>query len=127
MLEHTANYEGKQIKPVPPVIAVEKVANKILSLARRPRAATPMGAAFPVATKSYAALPGVFRWSVGKAAQTYLDLAPEAARTEAGLRNASPGSHRAAGGLRSRSVRAATAVMGVAAILGAVLIRRSRR
>jgi short-subunit dehydrogenase len=129
ILEHTANYEGKQIKPVPPVIAVEKVANKIVSIAKRPRAFTAMGAAFPVATFFHAAAPGLFRWSVGKAARTYLALAPGALRTEAGLHAASPGSHDAEGRLRSPKARALGVglVAAVGLIGGALLLRRRSR
>jgi short-subunit dehydrogenase len=129
MLEHTANFEGKQINPVPPVIAVEKVANKIVSIARRPRAFTAMGAAFPVTTLFHAALPALFRWSVGKSARTYLALAPEVPGTEAGLHQASPGSHDTKGGLRSP--RARTIGAGLAAGAGivgaALLLRRQQR
>lgn len=126
MLEHTANYEGKRITPVPPVIAVERVARKIVSIARRPRAVTSLGAAFPVATGLHAILPAVFRWSVGRAARTYLDLAPAAGKTEAGLRGNTPGSYRTEGGLRSPATRVA-AVVGAVAIFGTVVIRRWRR
>lgn len=126
ILEHTANYEGKQINPVPPVIKVDKVANKIVSIARRPRASTPMGAAFPVATLFHAALPGVFRWSVGRAAHTYLALAPEEPMTEAGLHAASPGSHGTEAGLRFPKVRALGWGLAASAGLvgGALLLRR---
>lgn len=129
MLEHTANYEGRQINPVPPVIAVEKVANTIVSIARRPRAFTPMGAAFPVATLFHAALPGLFRWSIGKSARTYLAIAPEAPKTEASLHQASLGSHGMDGGLRSPKARALGAALAVGAgVAGtALLLRRHKR
>lgn len=128
MLEHTANYEGKQINPVPPVIAVDKVANKIVSVARRPRAFTPMGAAFPVATFFHAALPGLFRWSVGKSARTYLALVRDVPKTDAGLHKASPGSHGTRGGLRSPKARAFGAALAVGArVAGTALLFRRQK
>jgi hypothetical protein len=71
-------------------------------------------------------LPGVFRWSVGRAAQTYLDLAPAAGKTEAGLQGNTPASYRTEGGLRSPATRVAT-VVGAVAIFGTLVIRRWRR
>jgi short-subunit dehydrogenase len=126
ILEHTANYEGKKINPVPPVVAVDEVAARIVSIAKRPRASTPIGAAFPVATLFHAALPGIFRWSVGNAARIYLALAPEDRRTEAGLYAASPGSHDTEGGLRSPKARALAwgLIAGAGLTGGALLLRR---
>jgi hypothetical protein len=114
---------------VPPVVAVDKVANKIVSIARRPRAFTAMGAAFPVATLFHAALPGLFRWSVGTSARTYLGLVPEVPKTEAGLHRAAPGGHQTRAGLRSPRARAVGAALAVTAGLAgtALLLRRQER
>jgi len=125
-LEHTANYEGRAINPVPPVIAVERVADEIVAIARRPRPSTSLGALAPVATFFHTALPGLYRWSVGKSARAYLTLAPGAPRTEGGLNGPSPGSHDLHGNLRSPRARLVGGVLAAGALLGAARLIRGR-
>jgi NAD(P)-dependent dehydrogenase (short-subunit alcohol dehydrogenase family) len=129
VLEHTANYAGKEINPVPPVIPVDRVAAKIVALAKRPRPWTAMGAAFPLSTLFHGLAPGLFRWSIGKAARTYLRLVPDVPKTDAALGGASPASHDTQGGLRSANTKTlGVAVAAGAALIGAgLLIRRGMR
>jgi len=121
MLEHTANFEGIQINAVPPVVPVDRVAARIVSIARRPRPTSMIGVAVPLATSFHALLPGLFRRAVGTSARLYLALAPAAPKTGAGLYAASPGAHGATGNLlpsRSRMPRATGAALAAGAALG---------
>jgi short-subunit dehydrogenase len=54
--QHGANYVGREIKPVPPVYAAEKVANAMVALVNRPRASVTVGASAYVARLAHALL-----------------------------------------------------------------------
>jgi short-subunit dehydrogenase len=127
MLEHVGNYSGHRLVPVPPVVSVEAVARKIVSLAERPRAFNAMGVVFPVSVAFHALTPRLFRWTVSRATQAFLALSPPAARTDAALFTAAPGGGPASGGLRSPAWRAVVAGASAAAALGGVLWLARRR
>jgi short-subunit dehydrogenase len=127
MLERTANYSGRRLKPVPPVIPVDAVARKIVQLARRPRATAPMGVAFPVSVGFHRLAPAVFREVVGRTAQLYLKFAPAAPRTSAALFGPTQRVGRASGDLRSPLLRLAVGggLLALAITTGAMLTGRS--
>jgi short-subunit dehydrogenase len=54
--QHGANYFGREIKPVPPVYEPERVATAMVSLAKRPRASTTVGASAYIARLAHACL-----------------------------------------------------------------------
>ena len=130
MLEHVANYTGRGIAPVPPVVGVERVARKIVSLAERPRAFNPMGLPFPLAVGFHSVAPGAFRWTVGRAAKVFLARAPVSPRTSGAVFTEVPGGAPQVGGLKSPGLRVGVAVasLAAAAAAGAVwLARKGRR
>ncbi|MEW6638296.1 MAG: SDR family NAD(P)-dependent oxidoreductase, partial [Actinomycetota bacterium] len=60
IFRHTANYTGRAVKPVPPVLDPQKVAEKIVRLAERPRPETTVGPTGHLLAFVHAATPGLY-------------------------------------------------------------------
>ncbi len=126
MLEHVANYSGRKLIPVPPVVAVDAVARKIVSLAERPRDFNPMGVAFAVTVGLHSLSPRLFQWSGARAIKAFFAFAPPAPRTDAALYAATPGGGPAVGGHRSPALRALVGAVAVGGAAGALWLASRR-
>jgi NADP-dependent 3-hydroxy acid dehydrogenase YdfG len=85
----SGNWTGRALRPVPPVVAPERVAGRIVGLARRPRRAVRVGA-LNLLSLPYALAPGRRRgWRPGWAAGTPRLITGAAARGAAGCAAAS--------------------------------------
>ena len=127
MLGHVANYTGRELTPLPPVVGVDRVARKIVSLAERPREFNPMGLTFPLAVGFHSLAPSVFRWSVARGAKAYLSLSPRTGRTSGTLFTGATRGGPAEGGLRSPGWRIAVAAVSLAGATGAALWAARKR
>jgi short-subunit dehydrogenase len=112
---HGANYTGRKLKPLPPLLDPRTVAAKVVSLLHRPRATVPVGAVAHAARYSQVLAPEVR----GKTVRRFLDLALTRAtripETEGNLFKPSQ-NHDVDGGYRRRE--ASTAMMIGAAAVG---------
>jgi short-subunit dehydrogenase len=127
MLDHVANYSDRFLKPVPPVVKVEAVARKIVSLAERPKAFNPVGIAFPMAVALHSLSPRLFRWTAARVVAMYEGAAAPRSRTDGALFEPSTGGP-TRGGLRSPGLRI-VAVSGAIAVMAGLrwMMRRPRR
>lgn len=81
----SANYTGRALRPVPPVVPPERVAERIVGLALRPRRSARVGAANAVAVP-FALVPDMTGRLVGRLAERFLlHSGPAAANTDGGL------------------------------------------
>lgn len=81
----SANYTGRSLRPVPPVVPPERVAERIVGLALRPRRAVRIGALHTSAVP-YALAPDTTGRLVGRLAKRFLLYSgPPAAATDGGL------------------------------------------
>ena len=127
MLEHVGNYSGRRLTPIPPVLAVDAVARKVVSLAERPRDFNPVGVTFALTVGLHSLAPRLFRWTVARGTKGFMALSAPTARTDAALFAASPRGGPTEGGLRSAPWRAAIGAACVAGTLaGALLLARRR-
>jgi NAD(P)-dependent dehydrogenase (short-subunit alcohol dehydrogenase family) len=133
----SANYTGRALRPVPPVVPPERVAERIVGLALRPRRAARVGAANAVAAVPFALAPDTTGRLVGRLAGRYLlRSGPPAPATDGGLWEAVPVDEvvvRGRWGLpqraRARRVAALSGLLGLAgatSVAAAVLARRAR-
>ncbi|MDP9426273.1 MAG: SDR family oxidoreductase [Actinomycetota bacterium] len=130
----SANYTGRALRPVPPVVPPERVAERIVGLALRPRRSARVGAANTVAVP-FALAPDVTGRLVGRLAKYFLlRSGPAAVPTEGGLWETVPVEEAVTRGgwgteVRSKARRATTAALaGIAVGSSAILLsRRARR
>ena len=127
----SANYTGRALRPVPPVVPPERVAERIVGLARRPRRSTRVGAANAVAVP-FALIPDTTGRLVGRQAKRYLlHSGPEASATDGGLWETVPTDEavvRGGWGMeeRARARRAGAIVLTGLAGAAILLFRRAR-
>jgi short-subunit dehydrogenase len=132
-LSHGANYAGRRLRPAPPVMAPERVAAVLTSLALRPRKSVILGLPAHAARLGYALAPGMTVSLMGRFMRSYFKLAEPAGRTDGALfsPSAAPGS--VTGGLKRPNMRAAAAAAGAGLAVFAGLsllqgaVRRARR
>lgn len=119
-ISHAANYTGKQLRPVPPLYAPERVAAAMVSLAKRPRASVTVGSAAHAVRLGHVVSPGLFGWISAKVVGAYLKRAPLASETNGNLFEPSVGTD-ITGGYRSpvRIGLGGAIGLGLAAALGA--------
>ncbi len=131
----SANHTGRALRPVPPVVGPERVAERIVGLVLRPRRSARVGAANAIAVP-FALLSDWTGRLVSRLAERFLlRSGPEADPTNGGLWETvrTTGGPVARGGwgaeARSRARRATTvALAGLAGVTSAVLLsRRARR
>ena len=130
----SANYTGRALRPVPPVVPPERVAERIVGLATRPRRSARVGAANAAMSVPFALAPDTTGRLVGRLAKRFLlHSGPVAEATDGGLWTAPPAGEpvvRGGWGMRERSIarRAGTVVLaGLAGVASAVLLQRARR
>lgn len=122
-MTHGANYSGSQVRPPPPVVDPRTVAKAIVSLAKRPRARTYIGAPARAGILAHALAPDVLgqtmKWLTDKA----LQRARPAARTDGNLFEPSRGTGIDGGFRSTRPFHPAAVALGAAAAgLGALAL-----
>lgn len=80
-LRHAANYTGRSLRPVPPVLDPEAVAERILRLARNPRRALHLGAPH-ASVPAFLLAPEPIGRMLGRLALGFVRSGPRAAATE---------------------------------------------
>ncbi len=128
----SANYTGRALRPVPPVVTPERVAERIVRLALRPRRSARVGAANAVAVP-FALAPDTIGRLVGRLAERFLlRSGPVAPSSDGGLWETVPGRDavvRGGWGVRERARARRLGTVSLAGLAGvAVLLsRRARR
>ena len=124
-LRHAANHSGHRIQAGGPITSPFEVAETILSVIRRPRAAAPVGWSAQLLRIAATLAPTPVRWVAGLAMRKGLSGAPKAAPTDGNLFTA-PADHGVYGGFRNEAaIRIpAKAWLAAAGILGFWLARR---
>ncbi len=128
----SANYTGRALRPVPPVVLPERVAEHIVSLALRPRRSARVGVANAVAVP-FALVPDMTGRLVGRLAERFLlRSGPTAPTTDGGLWETVPAGDamvRGDWGIKERESarRAGTVVLAGLAGAAVLLFRRARR
>jgi len=128
---NSANYTGRTLRPVPPVVPPERVAKRIVGLALRPRRAVHVGALHASAVP-YALAPDSAGRLMGRLGQRFLFRSgPPANSSNGGLFETVPAGAEGSGawGLPERSrAKRAVALAALAGLAGtsAVLLSRTR-
>jgi short-subunit dehydrogenase len=76
--QHGANYTGHKVRPAPPVYAPERVAAAMVSLVRKPRRATSVGATAPLARFTHFVLGDYANRLFERAMRSSFERAPQA-------------------------------------------------
>jgi short-subunit dehydrogenase len=112
-VSHGANYTGRQLRPMPPLLRPETVASRIVSLIENPRPVVAIGSTAHAARYTYGFAPEV-RGSIARRLIDFaLSRASPVSRGDGNLFEASLGSS-IEGGFRRRGTR--VALVGVAAL-----------
>ena len=129
----SANYTGRALRPVPPVVPPERVAERIVGLVSRPRRSARVGAANAVAVP-FALAPDTTARLVGRLAKRFLlHSGPVAQATDGGLWTAAATGEttvRGDWGVTERSIARRAGMIALAGLAGAasaVLLQRARR
>ncbi|WKB51711.1 SDR family oxidoreductase [Eleftheria terrae] len=120
-LRHGANYIGKLIKPLPPLYDPQRVANAMVSLARRPRRSVTVGGAATVIRLGHFLAPGLTTWMMGRLTESYFRRAQPVPRTHGNLFEPPPQGGGIYGGFRSPALRRAVPAAGVLLLAGTAL------
>ncbi len=127
---NSGNYTGRALRPVPPVVAPERVAERIVRLALRPRRAVRVGALHGVVVPHRLAPGATGRLVAGLGRRFLLGSGPPAPPSSGALfeTRATPAAPRGGWGARERrQARAAGgALAAIAAASGALLVRARR-
>jgi len=115
-LSHGANYTGRQIKPSPPILPTERVAETMLSLGKRPRASTCMGSIVWPGRLAHAVAPDVTLAVTKRMMDAAFERADPAPITDGNLFEPSRG-HSIDGGYRSQGGLSPALVLGGVALL----------
>jgi short-subunit dehydrogenase len=127
ILEHAANYTGKRIRPLYPLVTVEHAARVVVKAALRPRRVILIGRAGRVNAMLYRMMPGTAERIYGRAAARALRKADPAPVTDGNLFEPVAAGTAASGGLRARSRAARLALPAAGAVLAAAVARRRSR
>lgn len=126
LFQHAANYTGRAVKPMDPVLPVERVADAIVDAARKPRREVRVGAPAYAMKALKSVAPGTFERVMARQVDREHLKDEAAAPSEGNLysphpdENAVSGGWRADGGSSKRKIAAAAAVaLAVPAILWA--------
>jgi NADP-dependent 3-hydroxy acid dehydrogenase YdfG len=125
----SGNYTGRSLRPVPPVVSPERVAEAIVELSVRPRRARRVGTMHAVSA-AYALAPGtVGRLAARLGGWYFLQAGEPATATDGGLFTARPGPASRRGGWGRRQRFTARSVAASAAVTAAAVaaLRQARR
>jgi hypothetical protein len=128
---NSANYTGRALRPVPPVVPPERVAERIVGLALRPRRSVRVGA-LNASAVPYALAPDLGgRLAAALGGRFLFRSGPPAKASDGGLFGTVEGKAEARGGWgvpqRRRARRAAAIGVALAAGASAVFLSRARR
>lgn len=121
-----ANYTGHAIKPAPPVYDPRKVADAMVSLARRPRRTVPVGVVATIVRLAHAVTPGYARLAA-RTVERALARAEPVHHCSGNLFQPPAGERRIDGGWRSPRTRRNLLVAGAAVTATAALYLSKRR
>jgi short-subunit dehydrogenase len=102
ILEHAANYTGRRIRPLYPLIPAERVAAVIVRRARRPRRAAIVGNAGRVQAALFRIAPSANEWIYGQLAARALGRADHLPETSGNVFDPVQEGTATGGGLRTR-------------------------
>ena len=125
---HAANYTGKLLKPMPPVVPTYKVAKTIVSLALNPRDSVTLGSAAYFARFSQWLSPKLTRFTLVKFMETYFKNAEPAPVTNGSIFEPTGNDNKISGGYTSKKISPKKAskvagAVGIAAV-AALLVRK---
>jgi NAD(P)-dependent dehydrogenase (short-subunit alcohol dehydrogenase family) len=123
--QHGANYTGHRLRPFPPLLKPETVANRIVSLLSHPRPTLPVGAVAYFARYTQNAAPELRTRRSKRLIDRAIDRAPAVAREDGNLFEISR-THAVSGGNR-RPLTAALMGIGAAGLIGLALYSLSGR
>ena len=126
-IQHGANYTGRVLKPAPPVYDPQKVADAMLRLIRRPRAAVAVGAPARLAKLAHAVAPNLTGIATAAFLDFYLRQAASSPITDGNLFQSMPDGRTVRGGWVGQNrplLVAALAASGLATF--AMLLRAAR-
>ena len=83
--EHSANYIGKKLKPIPPVYDPQKVADAVVALCKHPKDKIMVGNSGRVAKAVHSMTPNLLGNVMMRFMQTYFKGAPEEEKSEGNL------------------------------------------
>jgi NAD(P)-dependent dehydrogenase (short-subunit alcohol dehydrogenase family) len=127
LYQRSANYTGRRIHPLPPIVQPDRVARAILKLAGRPRAAVTVGRVQGAGIFARTALGArLYDPAAGWAMRTFALRGGSAPATAGSVFDAGAVSQTITGGWRSPWLRAA-GVLAIAGIAGWLLVGVSRR
>lgn len=123
---NSANYTGRALRPVPPVVPPERVAERIVDLALRPRRSVRVGS-LNASAVAYALAPEPIGRLTARLGERFLFRAvPRADASDGGLFETVPGEAEVRGGWGILERRWARRAVAVAAVAGASLVFLSR-
>lgn len=120
-VSHAGNYTGRELKPIPPLYDPRRVADTMVSLARRPRNAVTVGPAAEVIRLGHFLAPGLAAGLLARLLNLYFRKAPIAPETTGILFEPPLGPRSIDGGHRNPAVRRGLplAALGLAVAGGA--------
>lgn len=124
---HAANYTGKKLKPVPPIIPTTKVASEIVKLIERPRDSVMIGSSAYMAKLGQIISPKLTRFGLLKVTQHYFKKAEPEPVTNGAIFEPSGIDYKIAGGYGSKKATKGRAkLLGIASLAatGAFLVVR---
>ncbi|MDB5827473.1 MAG: short-chain dehydrogenase/reductase [Variovorax sp.] len=125
-MSHGANFSGHKLRPPPPVLDPRRVADALVSLSKRPRARTSIGAPARPGILAHGLAPELLGRTMKWGLQFALARAEPAAPTNGNLFEASHGLA-IDGGFRQKGASSAAVAIGLAAAaLGVVALSRRR-
>lgn len=125
---HAANYTGRRLRPVPPVMDPARVARRIVGLVERPRPVTMVGATARLGRLGHAVAPALADGMMARMFEAYLRHAPVAPASEGTVFAPSAAPEPMRGGWRhSRPGLAAAGLVTASVAAGAALAAWSGR
>jgi short-subunit dehydrogenase len=125
-VQHGANFTGRRLKPMPPVVDPERVARAMVRLARHPRRVTVVGAPAWAGRIAHAVAPQLTTRIMGRLLEAYLERAEPAEVSAGNLFVPARDERGIAGGWRRPATRRLAGVAGAAAVGAVILLALSR-
>lgn len=125
---HTANYTGRESRPIPPVVAPERVVDAILGCVEHPRAEVSVGRLGTAFAWAHLLAPGLYDWLVPRVMERVGFTSRRIEPTDGNVFAPQPERNRVSGDWRRRRARflAKAGAGAAAAAIPAVLWRSSR-
>lgn len=117
---HAANYTGKKLKPIPPVIPTTRVAAEIVKVLQNPKDSTMIGSTAYMAKLGQIISPKLTRWSLLKFMQLYFKNAEPEPVTNGTIFEPNNADYKISGGYTSKTVTPSRVRLGGVALAAAV-------